>query len=145
MGYRSSVLVAIKKDKITDKFKKMEILEVVDKVIKFDGHYIFIWYSVKWYDDFPDVKEIMGFLDNLLEQDYGFIRIGEDYDDQETRGDPSSFECYVIREFDVNEASGEKESYEEFSECNASKFIEEIIEDKKPVKKVKKKKKTKKG
>jgi len=143
MGYRSSVLVAIKKDKITDKFKKMEVLQGVDSITKFEDHYVFIWDYVKWYDDYPDVKEIMGFLNELDEGGYGFIRIGEDSDDIAREGDPSSFDCFIVREFDTNSSSGEKESYEEFSECNASKFIEEIIEDKKPVKRVKKK--TKKG
>tara|TARA_B100000085_G_scaffold278991_1_gene301581 strand:- start:1044 stop:1391 length:348 start_codon:yes stop_codon:yes gene_type:complete len=63
----------------------------------------------KWYDSYPDVQvmeNIMNMCDNLdingLAYDsYGFIRIGEELDDVEMKGDPSSFDLYVNRSLDI--------------------------------------------
>ena len=67
------------------------------------------WESVKWYDSFPDVQimeNIMTMCDNidtsgLCYDSYGFVRIGEELDDIEMKGDPSSFELYVNRSLDI--------------------------------------------
>ena len=63
----------------------------------------------KWYDSFPDVQimeNIMTMCDNvqhpgLCYDSYGFIRIGEDLDDLEMKGDPSAFDLYVNRSLDI--------------------------------------------
>ena len=63
----------------------------------------------KWYDSYPDVQimeNIMTMCDNvdtsgLAYDSYGFIRIGEEYEDIEMKGDPSAFDLYVNRSLDI--------------------------------------------
>ena len=63
----------------------------------------------KWYDSFPDVQimeNIMTMCDNvdtsgLCYDSYGFIRIGEELEDIEMKGDPSAFDLYVNRSLDI--------------------------------------------
>ena len=63
----------------------------------------------KWYDSFPDVQimeNIMTMCDNvdtngLCYDTYGFIRIGEELEDIEMKGDPSAFDLYVNRSLDI--------------------------------------------
>ena len=65
--------------------------------------------SVKWYDSFLDVQvveNIMTMCDNvdisgLAYDSYGFIRIGEELDDVEMKGDTSAFDLYVNRSLDI--------------------------------------------
>ena len=63
----------------------------------------------KWYDSYPDVQiieNIMIMCDNvdtssLCYDSYGFIRIGEEIEDVEMKGDPSAFDLYVNRSLDI--------------------------------------------
>ena len=63
------------------------------------------WESVKWYESYPDVQiveNIMTMCDNidtrgLCYETYGFIRLGEEHDDNETRGDTCAFDLYINR------------------------------------------------
>ena len=65
--------------------------------------------SVKWYDSFPDVQvveNIMTMCDNadvngLCYDSYGFVRIGEELDDVEMKGDTCAFDLYVNRSLDI--------------------------------------------
>ena len=67
------------------------------------------WESVKWYESFPDVQiieNIMVMCDNcdvngLAYDSYGFIRIGEELDDVEMKGDTCAFDLYVNRSLDI--------------------------------------------
>ena len=45
------------------------------------------WHFVKWYDEFTEVAFINNFLNELSDDDYLFLRLGESYDDVEIRGD----------------------------------------------------------
>tara|TARA_B100000927_G_scaffold198582_1_gene160546 strand:- start:253 stop:621 length:369 start_codon:yes stop_codon:yes gene_type:complete len=67
------------------------------------------WESVKWYESFPDVQvveNIMSMCDNcdingLAYDSYGFIRIGEELDDVEMKGDTCAFDLYINRSLDI--------------------------------------------
>ena len=67
------------------------------------------WESVKWYESYPDVQvieNIMVMCDNcdingLAYDSYGFIRIGEELDDVEMKGDTCAFDLYVNRSLDI--------------------------------------------
>lgn len=54
------------------------------------GAEVWKWDSIKWYSGEPRWYPEIHFLENLMEtldeQDYRFIRVGEDYDDTEVRG-----------------------------------------------------------
>ena len=55
-----------------------------------DGSECWYWEQIKWYSDWPadfaDVDFFEKFMKNLDEEDYYFIKIGEEYDDVETKG-----------------------------------------------------------
>ena len=101
MGYRSDVGLALKPFAVHILHKQINALDknseafsvITDFLAYADKHYehatgaeIYLWEYVKWYDEFPDV----GFIENLLEtldlSDFLFIRIGEELDDIEYRG-----------------------------------------------------------
>ena len=60
---------------------------------------------VKWYENYEDVgmfNKLMSFLETHDMCDlYGFIRIGEDYDDIETQGTPYEFDMGICRSIDI--------------------------------------------
>ena len=68
-----------------------------------EGRYF--WESVKYYDGHACVDAlngIMNFLDDLgKDAEYGFIKIGEEMDDNELQGDPSNFNLYISRSIEV--------------------------------------------
>ena len=68
-----------------------------------DGRWL--WNSVKWYPDFPDVQimeNLMVILDNSeMYDEYGLIRIGEEQDDMETKGSPYEFDMYLNRSISI--------------------------------------------
>ena len=116
MGYRSDVGFAcdpiIKQVVETmsewdSEFK--ELLEYGEDLA--DGHDQgrYRWESVKWYESFPDVQiieNIMVMCDNcdihgLAYDSYGFIRIGEELDDLEMKGDTCAFDLYINRSLDI--------------------------------------------
>ena len=49
------------------------------------------WDSIKWYIDdpvyYPEINFMQELIQGLDEEDYRFIRVGEDYDDTEVYGD----------------------------------------------------------
>ena len=78
-----------------------------------DGdEYILYWDWIKWYEDYEDVSAIVKTLDKLDElQDpndyettvygYRFMRLGEDDEDTETRGNDWDIELWMIRRIDI--------------------------------------------
>ncbi len=55
------------------------------------GEELYIWYSTKWYTDdpayFPEITLTENFIKNLEDDEFLFIRIGENFDDIEIQGD----------------------------------------------------------
>ena len=104
MGYRSEVVFAVAPP-LVDKFLAvMAASDEVRDLIKYDeynkegirfNHYnegdiVVNLSSIKWYDDFEEVKKIKEFFNEAEENDdrdkIRFIRIGESPDDQEVMG-----------------------------------------------------------
>lgn len=56
------------------------------KIDEGSGSAAFMGKGEKWYDEFDEIAFVGKFMDNLPHEDFLFIRIGEDYDDIETRG-----------------------------------------------------------
>ena len=89
MGYRSEVALATRKQdfKISKNLAKETqiVLDFIDEAdIKADDDIVILhWDFVKWYSDYPEIKTIDKFLDELREKDapYKFIRIGESVED----------------------------------------------------------------
>lgn len=65
----------------------------------------YYWNGIKWYEGYKDVdafERIMSLLENMgLDAEFGFIRLGEDYDDQDMRGDPGQFDMYINRSIEL--------------------------------------------
>ena len=115
MGYRSDVgfacIPVIKQVVETMVEWDSEFKELMqcgeDLTATHDGRWRFE--SVKWYDSYPDVQimeNIMTMCDNvdaatLSYESYGFVRIGEELDDIEMKGDTYGFDLYVNRCLDI--------------------------------------------
>ncbi len=69
---------------------KMLIGGEPSKIDEGSGSVVFLWEGEKWYDEFDEIAFVGEFMDNLPHEEFLFIRIGEDYDDIETRG---SYRC----------------------------------------------------
>jgi hypothetical protein len=106
MGYRSDVGLALTRQGVATLHEKLAAREVsedlrasVKKLLAHahrhytdaaSGAEVWYWEWIKWYDCYPcgyqDICFIMDTLKELDDEDYRFIRIGEDYDDTEVRG-----------------------------------------------------------
>ena len=60
------------------------------------------WESVKWYDDDPLIVKIAAFISDLDEETFGFVRVGEEFDDTETIGCPWTFGISVCRRIEIS-------------------------------------------
>ena len=115
MGYRSEVVFAVAPP-LVDKFLAvMAASEKVRDLIKYDeynkegirfnyyneGDIVVNLSSIKWYEDFEEVKKITEFFDEAVNDDEGgedfvrFIRIGEDPQDQEVMGWYADDQLYI--------------------------------------------------
>jgi uncharacterized protein YaaR (DUF327 family) len=104
MGYRSDVALAMKEEKFKDFLSSVkddktavELLSGCDKYEK-DGWILLFYNSVKWYDDYKEVKAINEFVDTLDADDYSYHIMGEDSEDYTQKGTwESPFEIRLSR------------------------------------------------
>lgn len=100
MGYRSDVFLRIAEPLVEVVQAAAKLDPKLEEILK-DGESDhgaetdFYWESVKWYDSYPEIQAIEGMLDDLDEDDFGFIRLGEDRGDIEERGYPSEYGMYT--------------------------------------------------
>ena len=137
MGYRSQIVLAIAPE-LAGAFlslfaKNKEVEDLCRNANKFDsgyeqeGDYFMHWDGLKWYDSFPEIADILHFIESVESDDmseYGlgdapkikyrdgtmydcnwddymrFIRIGEDLDDIEIKGHYASSDICISR--DIN-------------------------------------------
>ena len=102
MGYRSEVYLRIAEPliEVVDAARKLD--ENLDKMLS-DGEAErideaktdFYWEYTKWYDTYPEVRAVESLLDMLQDDDYGFIRLGEEQGDIEQKGYPSEYDMYT--------------------------------------------------
>lgn len=132
MGYRSEVAFAIKKDKFRDfKHKLAEAIQDCDEVYKTDNGVVFTWSWAKWYEDYEEVIAVSEVMDECEDlpgghELYGFVRIGENSDDIETKGSPYEFGLGVSRTIskDEDEHNYEPVEVKELMKENSVDFIE---------------------
>ena len=100
MGYRSDVFLRIAEPLVEVVQAAAKLDPKLEEILK-DGESDhgsktdFYWESVKWYDSYPEIQAIEGMLDDLDEDDYGFIRLGEEQGDIEQKGYPSEYDMYT--------------------------------------------------
>ena len=86
MGYRSDVGIAIMKTdfdnliKLSKENGSYKLLQEADTIVERDDRVILRFVSIKWYDGDKDVDFIIHFLNHIADG-YGYIEIGEDYND----------------------------------------------------------------
>jgi len=116
MGYRSDIAIAIHKDVIGEFLTFLKTIQIMheifgkggftlDKDFKGDGHWLFTESQIKWYADFPEnypevdvFEKFFALMDEEHEDMYRFVRVGEQHDDIETRGDWYDSDLWVKRE-----------------------------------------------
>ena len=78
---------------------KMLIGGEPSKIDEDSGFAVFLCEGEKWYAEFDEVPFVATLMDSLPDKDFLFIRLGEDYDDIETRGSfcGKPFGMYVER------------------------------------------------
>ena len=104
MGYRSNVALELTKEK-NDLFRALyavkfpEDLAFLYECVESENEdgTLYHWTDIKWYDSFQEVSFIESFLDTIHCEDYAFIRIGEETDDNEHRGDSDIFGLCINR------------------------------------------------
>lgn len=117
MGYYSDVALALTKAGVEALNKKLASIEyeISQPITQFlDGAIqtlldeqseakAWLWVGIKWYIDdpeyYPEVDFIGQFLKEIDENDYCFLRIGEDIDDIEERGAfyDNQFGMHIVR------------------------------------------------
>lgn len=97
MRYRSAVALALTSKGANILQARLETLdedsyvrkETEDLLRTADQHYtdavsgaeVFYWENIKWYHEFEEVRLVVKCIEYLDDDDYRFIRIGEDVDD----------------------------------------------------------------
>lgn len=97
MGYRSNIVIAVSAKILAEHLISPCIPEdLLEKEhVDIKGSRYWILEGWKWYDRYPEIREIEAFFDNLDDSDFAAIRIGEDVDDIQTWGNPSDYGIYV--------------------------------------------------
>ena len=99
MGYRSHVILAIKKDVLGKNLNKLginylSIKEEIDKILLCSSSYIvekdwvlYEWINIKWYEkEYRGINWLVNLMKRIDQKEYCFLRIGEGYDDTEELG-----------------------------------------------------------
>jgi len=105
MGYRSEVVVRFSDNavKVVKKFYELDkqIKELIDDSedsINWENVQAIYWDHIKWYEnDDEAIMAFMDMLDQLGDENYGMIRLGEETDDVGYYGCPCNFDMYVNR------------------------------------------------
>ena len=102
MGYRSEVYLRISEPlvEVVDAARKLD--DTLDKMLSegaevgLEGNKTdFHWEYTKWYDSYPEVQAVESLLEMLQDDDYGFIRLGEEEGDIERKGYPGEYDMYI--------------------------------------------------
>jgi len=104
MGYYSEVVIAIESDtfeqaailntKFPRELFKLKGNTLFDDAEKEIDNYLFT-FNGKWYEGYPEIEAVMRFLETLDEEQYGFLRVGEEPGDTEEHGLPYDFGFYT--------------------------------------------------
>ena len=114
MGYRSQVVLAVSKEVMpqflttlakSPEAKELCLVHVDKKIDNYDerGGFLFMWDHIKWYDSYECVEALIDFMDwcdSENDEDYRFVRTGEEMDDNEERGYGFT-DIYISRSIEV--------------------------------------------
>ena len=104
MGYRSEVVVKFSDNavKVVKKFYELDkqIKELIDDSENSTGWeqiQALHWDWIKWYDDDEAIMAFIDMLDQIGDENFGMIRLGEESNDVGYYGCPHNFDMYVER------------------------------------------------
>lgn len=108
MGYRSEVVLKLSDNavKVVKKFYELDkqIKELIDDSedsISWENVQAIYWSSIKWHENNDEaIMVFMDMLDQLGDENYGMIRLGEETDDVGYYGCPCNFDMYVERKIE---------------------------------------------
>lgn len=137
MGYRSEVTLGVDK-KLYQKYKSKvsnpsllrEALEECEAIHESEGYFLFCWSWVKWYPDYGDVRVVEELIDLIEEEDeegYGFIRVGEERDDIEVRGEIHLYD--ISTSTSINIYGDTKLVTDDFFQTNTKQYLENLEEE----------------
>ena len=106
MGYRSDVAIGLSNEadvqlRLSDKKLAIQVLDDADDTNKYENHTNYFLGDVKWYQGYQDVDQVMEFLDSLQHDEFGYMRIGENDDDIEIKGDPYEYGIELNRHLSI--------------------------------------------
>jgi hypothetical protein len=114
MGYRSEVAIALTDD-ATRLLKAIEEHEVFDDLLtsaegsypkhldpEVDNWCKLFWGDIKWREDWPEIAAFHEFIAGLPEEDYLFVRSGEDLEDNTFDGQFYDSEIYISKSLQWN-------------------------------------------
>lgn len=125
MGYYSETAIALTNKGVKTLQDKLDLAtpeiekEIYSLLNAANQHYVdadsnaevWHWDFLKWYESepefYPDIYFMQELLDSLDDDDYRFIRIGEDYDDTEVRGEftENPFDLELARSITLQSSS----------------------------------------
>lgn len=106
MGYRSDVVIAVDNRVYTKHFLTNTVPNLLRETAHSNAHDAMYWYFEKttWYDTDSEVNKVTRFLYRLEDESsqdfrepYGFLRIGEEWDDIEQLGNCSEYDIEFVR------------------------------------------------
>ena len=122
MGYRSQVTIVLKKETYQKHENILrEAMKGCDSIEQTDTAYYFSWDAVKWETTFENVKVIEKVLSQCDEEDYGFMRVGEEENDLDTKGTPGEFNVFLERT--ISSDTDKELDSEKFFSQNSVKYI----------------------
>lgn len=102
MGYRSDIVIALKQEVITRNLLTNEIPKIVlesfnrkdENVDNSLTVYYYYLEGFKWYTEYPEVLAVEDWLNSMNYEEFGAVRLGEDFEDVEYWGNPGEFNIY---------------------------------------------------
>ncbi len=122
MGYRSQVYLGVNDtamksllDMCASHPEAFDLLFEYNKPQKTKHGVFWELCSLKWYESFPCVGAIEGWMSDMSEErydEYGFYRMGEEFGDTEERGGSEHFHFYPCQHVEVEYEDTEDEKGE---------------------------------
>ena len=112
MGYRSDVVIVTKIEnkelvKLLQEDEEAAEEQYFFSMKDYNGKHMECFFTryeyVKWYETYPQVDKIEAAMRKIEDvESFGFMRVGEDYNDVEIIGLPYDFNIQLSRTIDIN-------------------------------------------
>ena len=108
MGYRSEAAIALHKNtevrlRLSDKKEVVDLLDETPHKTEHEYSTTYFYSGYKWYSTYSGVAAMEDYLDTLEDEEFGFIRIGEESGDIETKGSPYEYGIDIVQEIVEND------------------------------------------